>query len=211
MDAAAAGGPGHSHRRLAPRHRQEVPSLMDFSRVELSDEDQAFLDELRAFLATVVTDEVIARDRQTGENFDEGVHLALGAAGYLERRLEARSRRWLQPRCAGASGSWRSAGRTRRGSTGAQRPWLRRRLSSSARPSSRTRCCHGCCPASSGCALATPSRRAAPTWRRARPARCATATAGSSTAPRCSPPMRTTPSTSSWSPTPTRTRRSTRA
>ena len=42
-------------------------------------------------LATVVTDEVIARDRQTGENFDEGVHLALGAAGYLERdwKLEA--------------------------------------------------------------------------------------------------------------------------
>ena len=56
---------------------------MDFSRVELSDEDRAFQDELRAFLATVVTDEVIARDRETGENFDEGVHLALGEAGYL--------------------------------------------------------------------------------------------------------------------------------
>jgi hypothetical protein len=48
---------------------------MDFSRVELSDEDQAFQDELRAFLATLVTAEVIARDRQTGENFDEGVIL----------------------------------------------------------------------------------------------------------------------------------------
>ncbi len=56
---------------------------MDFSRVELSDEDQAFQDDLRAFLKTIVTDEVIARDRQTGENFDEGVHLALGEAGYL--------------------------------------------------------------------------------------------------------------------------------
>jgi 3-oxocholest-4-en-26-oyl-CoA dehydrogenase alpha subunit len=56
---------------------------LDFSRVELSHEDQAFQDELRAFLATVVTDEVIARDRETGENFDEGVHLALGEAGYL--------------------------------------------------------------------------------------------------------------------------------
>jgi alkylation response protein AidB-like acyl-CoA dehydrogenase len=64
---------------------------VDFSRVELSDEDAAFQDELRAFLAGVVTDDVIARDHQTGENFDEGVHLALGAAGYLERdwRLEA--------------------------------------------------------------------------------------------------------------------------
>ena len=56
---------------------------MDFSRVELSDEDQAFRDELRAFLDTIVTDEVIARDRQTGENFAESVHLALGEAGYL--------------------------------------------------------------------------------------------------------------------------------
>lgn len=56
---------------------------MDFSHVALSEEDQAFRDELRAFLARVVTDEVIERDRQTGENFDETVHLALGEAGYL--------------------------------------------------------------------------------------------------------------------------------
>ncbi|HEY0229419.1 MAG TPA: acyl-CoA dehydrogenase family protein [Mycobacterium sp.] len=56
---------------------------MDFSRVELADEDQAFFDEARSFLATHVTDEVIRRDRETGDNFDEGVHLALGAAGYL--------------------------------------------------------------------------------------------------------------------------------
>ena len=56
---------------------------MDFSRVDLSAEDRAFRDELRAFLKTIVTDEVIARDRETGENFDEGVHLALGKRGYL--------------------------------------------------------------------------------------------------------------------------------
>lgn len=56
---------------------------MDFSRVELSADDQAFQDELRALLKTLVTDEVIRRDRETGENFDEGVHLALGEAGYL--------------------------------------------------------------------------------------------------------------------------------
>ena len=31
-----------------------------------------------------MTEEVIRRDRETGDNFDEGVHLALGAAGYLE-------------------------------------------------------------------------------------------------------------------------------
>ena len=58
---------------------------MDFSRVTLSDEDQAFLDQARQFLTTHVTDDVIRRDRETGDNFDEDVHLALGAAGYLER------------------------------------------------------------------------------------------------------------------------------
>lgn len=58
---------------------------MDFSRVELSDEHRAFLGEVRSFLDTHVTDEVRRRDRETGDNFDEGVHLAMGAAGYLER------------------------------------------------------------------------------------------------------------------------------
>ncbi|WP_319430147.1 acyl-CoA dehydrogenase family protein [Mycobacterium sp. RTGN5] len=57
---------------------------MDFSRVELDAEDQGFLDEARAFLKTHITDDVIRHDRETGDNFHEGVHLALGAAGYLE-------------------------------------------------------------------------------------------------------------------------------
>jgi 3-oxocholest-4-en-26-oyl-CoA dehydrogenase alpha subunit len=56
---------------------------MDFSRVELSEEDKAFQDEARSFLKAQVTEEVRRRDRETGDNFDEGVHLALGAAGYL--------------------------------------------------------------------------------------------------------------------------------
>ena len=56
---------------------------MDFSRVELSDEDQAFYDEARSFLATHMTEEVRRRDRETGDNFDEGLHLEFGAAGYL--------------------------------------------------------------------------------------------------------------------------------
>lgn len=58
---------------------------MDFSAVELSEEDKAFQTEAREFLASVVTEDVIHRDRETGDNFDEGVHLALGAAGYLEK------------------------------------------------------------------------------------------------------------------------------
>ncbi|CAM4259171.1 Acyl-CoA dehydrogenase [Mycobacterium basiliense] len=56
---------------------------MDFSHVELSRENRIFRGQTRALLAEHVTDEVRGRDRRTGENFDEQVHLALGAAGYL--------------------------------------------------------------------------------------------------------------------------------
>jgi alkylation response protein AidB-like acyl-CoA dehydrogenase len=56
---------------------------VDFSRVELSDEDQAFYDEARSFLAAHMTEEVRRRDRETGDNFDEDLHLEFGAAGYL--------------------------------------------------------------------------------------------------------------------------------
>ncbi len=62
---------------------------MDFSTVELSAEDEAFRTEVREFLASIVTEDVIRRDRETGDNFDEGVHLALGAAGYLEKEWKA--------------------------------------------------------------------------------------------------------------------------
>jgi len=64
---------------------------MDFSHVELSAEDNAFLEQTRAFVAEHVTDEVLQRDREFGENFDEKVHLALGEAGYLalDWRLES--------------------------------------------------------------------------------------------------------------------------
>jgi alkylation response protein AidB-like acyl-CoA dehydrogenase len=56
---------------------------MDFSRIDLSPEDRAFYQETRAFIAEHVTDDVLRRDREFGENFDEQVHLALGKAGYL--------------------------------------------------------------------------------------------------------------------------------
>lgn len=64
---------------------------MDFSRPQLTADDQAFLDEARTFLATHVTEDVKRRDRETGDNFDEGVHLALGAAGYLEAEWKPES------------------------------------------------------------------------------------------------------------------------
>jgi alkylation response protein AidB-like acyl-CoA dehydrogenase len=56
---------------------------MDFAHVDLSPQDQDFLNQIRAFLAEHVTDDVLRRDREFGENFDEQVHLALGQAGYL--------------------------------------------------------------------------------------------------------------------------------
>src|SRR5947209_3270233 len=56
---------------------------MDFSRVELCPEDEAFLEQTRAFITKHVTDDVRRRNREFGENFDEQVHLALGEAGYL--------------------------------------------------------------------------------------------------------------------------------
>ncbi|MGE2815989.1 acyl-CoA dehydrogenase family protein [Mycobacterium heidelbergense] len=64
---------------------------MDFSRVELSDADQAFLDEARNFLGTHMTEEVRRRDRETGDNFDEGLHLKFGAAGYLAKEWKPES------------------------------------------------------------------------------------------------------------------------
>ncbi|TDO14664.1 alkylation response protein AidB-like acyl-CoA dehydrogenase [Mycobacterium sp. BK086] len=58
---------------------------MDFSRVELSAEDEAFQRQLQADLSRLVTEDVHAHDRETGENFHEGLHLALAELGYLAR------------------------------------------------------------------------------------------------------------------------------
>jgi alkylation response protein AidB-like acyl-CoA dehydrogenase len=70
---------------------------MDFSRVELSAEDQAFLDETRAFITKHVTDEVLHRQREFGENFDQQVHLALGEAGYLASDWQLESEGGFSP------------------------------------------------------------------------------------------------------------------
>ena len=129
-DRISGAGPGLAAGRRRPRRHRQVTSprssppakvgsgkdsTMDFSRVELTDDDQAFLDEVRDFLATHVTEDVIRRDRETGDNFDEGVHLALGAAGYLEQEWKTESDGGVHAGCGGASGSWRSAARTCRG------------------------------------------------------------------------------------------------
>jgi alkylation response protein AidB-like acyl-CoA dehydrogenase len=93
---------------------------MDFSSVELSREDQEFFDELRALIAKHVTDEVLARQREFGENFDEQVHLALGEAGYLaadwkteaERGFSEVRRRIFQLEIARAHTPWYHWGTT---------------------------------------------------------------------------------------------------
>ncbi len=88
---------------------------MDFSYVELSEVDQAFLDEVRTFLRDHVTDDVRRRDRETGDNFDEDVHLAAGAAGYLAGELkpysdggfsQVRRRIWELERCRARMPWW---------------------------------------------------------------------------------------------------------
>ena len=105
---------------------------MDFSRVALADGDQPSSTRPATFSQTHVTDEVRRRDRETGDNFDEGVHLALGAAGYLEAEWKGaadggftrvRRRIWeLEKRRAHV-----------RGSRGAPPRWWRVRWRSSAR------------------------------------------------------------------------------
>jgi alkylation response protein AidB-like acyl-CoA dehydrogenase len=70
---------------------------MDFSHVELSPEDKAFHEQTRAFIAEHVTDDVLRRDREFGENFDEQVHLALGEAGYLASAWKLESEGGFSP------------------------------------------------------------------------------------------------------------------
>ncbi len=61
---------------------------MDFSKVELTEDEKAFQAEVREFLATHVTDEVRKHDRDTGDNFDIGVHRALAEKGWLEKEIK---------------------------------------------------------------------------------------------------------------------------
>jgi 3-oxocholest-4-en-26-oyl-CoA dehydrogenase alpha subunit len=57
---------------------------MDFSVVALSAEDEEFLRRARAFLDRHVTEEALRREQETGDGFIEELHLAMGAAGWLE-------------------------------------------------------------------------------------------------------------------------------
>src|ERR1700759_2243555 len=56
---------------------------MDFSAVVLSETQQAFADEVRAFLDEHLTEEVYQRRRDQAYDFDDGLYRALGGQGWL--------------------------------------------------------------------------------------------------------------------------------
>src|ERR1700749_2004569 len=58
-------------------------SGMDFSTVVLTDAQQAFADEVRAFFDEHLTPELYAGIRERADHTDEGLILALGAKGWL--------------------------------------------------------------------------------------------------------------------------------
>jgi alkylation response protein AidB-like acyl-CoA dehydrogenase len=59
---------------------------MDFSAVVLTEAQQAFADEVKAFLDEHLTEEVYAGARERTDHFDRGLYLALGAKGWLMPR-----------------------------------------------------------------------------------------------------------------------------
>ena len=59
---------------------------MDFSAVVLTEAQQAFAEEVRAFLDEHLTPEVYAGVREQADHTDEGLILALGAKGWLMPR-----------------------------------------------------------------------------------------------------------------------------
>jgi alkylation response protein AidB-like acyl-CoA dehydrogenase len=56
---------------------------MDFSAVVLTEAQQAFAEEVRAFLDEHLTQEVYAKRREQAYTFDDGLYLALGSKGWL--------------------------------------------------------------------------------------------------------------------------------
>lgn len=56
---------------------------MDLGLVELDGDQQAFAEEVRAFLAEYVTEEALEHERLTGDGFNERLHLAMGERGWI--------------------------------------------------------------------------------------------------------------------------------
>lgn len=56
---------------------------MDFSRIDLTDMQRALAAEATAVFRDLVTEDVLAQERETGDGFNETVHRELGARGWL--------------------------------------------------------------------------------------------------------------------------------
>jgi alkylation response protein AidB-like acyl-CoA dehydrogenase len=56
---------------------------MDFGLAALTPAQETFAEQVRAFLAETVTGDVLDAEHETGDGFNERVHLALGARGWL--------------------------------------------------------------------------------------------------------------------------------
>lgn len=56
---------------------------MDLARVDLTDEQERFKKEVREFVETVITPDVLDHERRTGEGFNEKVHLDMGRRGWI--------------------------------------------------------------------------------------------------------------------------------
>ena len=60
---------------------------MDFSVIDLTNEEQEFLDQVQRFIDVNVTDERLRRERESGDGFIEELHLTMAAEGWLEREV----------------------------------------------------------------------------------------------------------------------------
>jgi alkylation response protein AidB-like acyl-CoA dehydrogenase len=70
---------------------------MDFSHIELTAEEQDFLTRSRQFLAANLTEEMLLRERGTGDGFIEELHLAMGADGWLEPETKSAGQGGFSP------------------------------------------------------------------------------------------------------------------
>ena len=164
---------------------------MDFSAVVLTEAQQAFADEVRAFLDEHLTPEVYAGIRERADHTDEGLILALGAKGWLmpQWRKEDGGAE-LDDVCTKILES-QLIERDAPAQVGEQLPWpaVDKFADPGLRDELKPQVAHG---ERSVSAWATPSRTAGQTSPGPRPGRSVMATSGSSTGRRSSPP---TPST----------------
>ena len=168
---------------------------MDFSTVTLTEAQQAFRTEVRAWLDEHLTEAVLARRRAAQVNYDEEFYLAMGAKGWLEPRWRKdEGGAGLDDVCAKILSTELRQRDAPIGPIGLTNlvwpavvasgdPGLRDELKPGVAKGT-VRISLGYTEPSGGSDIATP-----------RPARCATATSGSSTARRCSPPAPSSPAT----------------